>query len=59
MPVKVVSFKVDDELMTMLELVARRTKKSKSEIVRAALRRYLLEESERKPVITARVRIWG
>ncbi len=56
---RVVSFKVDDELLWLLEELARKKRTSKSELIRAALRAYMVGEAERRPVITKRIRIYG
>ncbi|MCE4625842.1 MAG: ribbon-helix-helix protein, CopG family [Desulfurococcales archaeon] len=53
------SFKVDDELLWLLEELARKKRTSKSELIRAALRAYMVGEAERRPVITKRIRIYG
>ena len=53
---RVVSFKVDDELLTVLEEVARRKNITKSEVIRRALRRYIDEiERDKKPFVTRRM----
>jgi len=57
--VRVVSFKVDEDLLEMLEEVARKRNMSKSEIIRAAIRAYLSGARESKPFISRRIRIYG
>jgi metal-responsive CopG/Arc/MetJ family transcriptional regulator len=56
---RVVSFKVDDELLEMLEELAKRKRMSKSEIIRTAIRVYLLGENPKKPFVTRRIRIYS
>lgn len=56
---RVVSFKVDEDLLEMLEEVARKRNMSKSEIIRAAIRAYLSGARESKPFISRRIRIYG
>ncbi|MCE4625047.1 MAG: ribbon-helix-helix protein, CopG family [Desulfurococcales archaeon] len=56
---RVVSFKVDEDLLEMLEELARRKRTSKSELIRAALRAYIMDTAEKRPVITKRIRIYG
>ncbi len=56
-PVRVVSFKVEEELLDILEEYARKKKISKSELIRRALRNYIREHEE-KPYITRRVKVY-
>jgi len=56
---KVISFKVDEDLLEQLEAVARQKNMSKSEIIRAAIRRYLYNENPRRPFVTKRIKIYG
>ena len=55
---RVISFKADEDLYYRLETLSQMTGKTKSEIIRAALRQYFLD---RDPVvvITRRVRMRG
>ena len=56
---RVVSFKVDEDLLLMLEAEAKRKGTSKSAVIRAAIRMYLMRaERQRKPFITKRIRIY-
>ncbi len=55
---RVVSFKVDEDLLEMLEEIAKRKGMSKSELIRTAIRLYLMESNERKPFVTRRIRIY-
>ncbi|MEB3851026.1 MAG: ribbon-helix-helix protein, CopG family [Desulfurococcales archaeon] len=55
---RVVSFKVEEELLRMLEDYARRRGMPKSEVIRRALRRYL-EQSDLNPVATGRIRVYA
>ena len=54
---RVVSFKVEEELLDILEQYAERKRISKSELIRRALRSYIRENEER-PYITRRVRVY-
>jgi len=55
---RVISFKADEILAGLLEREARLQGVSKSEIIRRALRKYLLENGEERRVIaTRKVRI--
>lgn len=56
-PVRVVSFKVEEELLDIIEEYARRKRISKSELIRRALRDYIRERGE-KPYITRRVKVY-
>lgn len=57
---RVVSFKVDEDLLMLLEEEARRKGTSKSEIIRTAIRMYLMRaEREKRPFVTKRIRIYG
>jgi len=57
--VRVVSFKVDDLLASLIEQEARRQGISKSELIRRALARYLFHDNEERRVIaTRKVRIY-
>ena len=55
---RVVSFKADEELIEMLENYARRKGMSKSEIIRRAIRAYLVTVDDR-PFVTRRIKIWS
>lgn len=55
---RVLSFKAEEELALALEEVARRKKLTKSEIIRRALRKYIMEQDE-KPFVTKRMKIYG
>ncbi len=57
--VRVVSFKVDDDLLWMLERIAKQKRLSKSELIRAAIRAYIEGEREKRPIVTKRIKIWG
>ena len=56
---RVVSFKVDEDLLEMIEEDARKRNMSKSELIRAAIRAYLNGARESKPFISRRIRIYG
>jgi len=57
--VRVVSFKVDEDLLELLEEVAKQKNISKSEIIRTAIRVYLMNANDKKPFVTKRIRIYG
>ena len=54
---RVVSFKVEEELLDIIEEYARKKRISKSELIRRALRSYI-SNSHYKPYITRRVRVY-
>ena len=57
---RVVSFKIEDELLDMLEAIGRKWKVAKSEIIRRALRQYILHQDEKlRPFVTRRMKIYG
>ncbi|WP_460126155.1 ribbon-helix-helix protein, CopG family [Stetteria hydrogenophila] len=51
---KVVSFKVEDDLFEMLERIARSRGVTKSELIRRAVRKYILENGEERRIIATR-----
>ncbi len=55
---RVVSFKVEEELLRLLEEYAQRRGVPKSEVIRRALRRYL-ENSDLNPVRTGRLKVYA
>lgn len=54
---RVVSFKVEEDLLELLEEYARKKKISKSELIRRALRNFI-NDSEERPYITKRIRVY-
>ena len=54
---RVVSFKVEEELLDIIEEYARKRRISKSELIRRALRDYIRGHGE-KPYITRRVKVY-
>lgn len=54
---RVVSFKVEEDLLRMLEEYARERGMPKSEVIRRALKRFL-EQSDLKPITTRRLRVY-
>jgi len=56
--VRVVSFKVDEELLDLLENYARQRGVPKSEIIRRAIRAYLVTVDDR-PFVTRRIKIYS
>ncbi len=55
---RVVSFKVEEELLEMLEEYARKKNTTKSELIRRAIRQYIMNTTN-KPFITRRIKIYG
>jgi len=55
---RVVSFKVDEELLDLLEEHARRKGVPKSEIIRRAIQAYLVTIDDR-PFVTKRIKIYS
>ncbi len=55
---KVVSFKLDEDLLEILEDYAKRKNITKSEIIRRALRNYIMNSND-KPFITRRIKIYS
>ena len=56
--VRVVSFKADEELLDLLENYARQRGVPKSEIIRRAIRAYLVTVDDR-PFVTRRIKIYS
>jgi metal-responsive CopG/Arc/MetJ family transcriptional regulator len=54
--VKVVSFKIEEELLELLEEYSKKRNTTKSEIIRRALRNYIMRDS-RSPFETKRIKI--
>jgi metal-responsive CopG/Arc/MetJ family transcriptional regulator len=54
--VKVVSFKIEEELLELLEEYSKKRNITKSEIIRRALRNYIMRDS-RSPFETKRIKI--
>ncbi len=54
---RVVSFKIEEDLLDMLEEYARKRNTTRSEVIRRALRQYIMN-SEDKPFITKRIIIY-
>jgi metal-responsive CopG/Arc/MetJ family transcriptional regulator len=54
--VKVVSFKIEEDLLELLEEYSKKRNTTKSEIIRRALRSYIMRNSE-TPFETRRIRI--
>ena len=56
---RVVSFKVDEDMLDLMERVARREGISKSELIRRALAKYLLEDGkERRVIVTRKIKVY-
>ncbi len=55
---RVVSFKIEEELLELLERYAILKNMSKSEVIRRAIKRYISENFE-SPVITRRIKVYG
>jgi len=54
---RVISFKITEEMLDIIEEYARKKRISKSELIRRALRNYIREHEE-KPYITRRVKVY-
>jgi metal-responsive CopG/Arc/MetJ family transcriptional regulator len=54
--VKVVSFKIEEDLLELLEEYSKKRNTTKSEIIRRALRNYIMRDS-RSPFETKRIKI--
>lgn len=54
---RVVSFKIDEDMLYMIETIAKKKGITKSELIRIALRNYL-QSSDKKPIVTKRIRIY-
>lgn len=54
---RVVSFKIEEDLLAMLEEYARKRNITKSEIIRRALKQYMAKQED-KPFITKRMKIY-
>ena len=54
---RVVSFKLEENLYEILQEQAWKRKLTKSELIRRALRQYI-QQSEEKPYITRRLRVY-
>jgi len=56
---RVVSFKVDEDLLDLMERVARKKGITKSELIRQAVKKYLLDnEEERRVIATRKIKIY-
>ncbi len=55
---RVVSFKLEEELLELLERYAESRNMSKSEVIRRALKQYILTNMN-SPVITRRIRVYS
>jgi metal-responsive CopG/Arc/MetJ family transcriptional regulator len=56
---RVVSFKVEEDLLDLMERVARRKGITKSELIRQAVKKYLLDnEEERRVIATRKIKIY-
>ena len=55
---RVVSFKVEEELLDLLEEYAKKRNITKSEIIRRAIRQYIMEQDD-KPFISKRIKIYS
>ena len=52
-----VSFKIEEDLLDILEELARRRNTTKSEVIRRALKQYITNHDDR-PFITKRIKIY-
>ncbi len=56
---RVVSFKVEEDLLDLMERVARRKGITKSELIRLAVKKYLYDnEEERRVIATRKIKIY-
>lgn len=55
---KVVSFKVEEDLLDVLEEYAKKRNITKSEVIRRALRQYMARDVD-KPYISRRIKIFS
>jgi len=55
--VRVVSFKIDEDLLRMLEDYSKKKQITKSEVIRRALIQYIQDTSD-KPYVTKRIRVY-
>ncbi len=56
---RVVSFKIEEDLLEMLEEFARKRGLSKSEVIRRAILEYINERPDLKPYIGRRMKIYS
>ncbi|GBF08887.1 ribbon-helix-helix protein, CopG family [Aeropyrum pernix] len=56
---RVVSFKIEEDLLELLEEYARRKNLTKSEIIRRALEKYLREKPDMKPYVGKVMKIYA
>ena len=56
---RIVTFKLEDELLERLDLYARSKGKTRSEIIRRALQTYLLTEERREPLRAGKIKIYS
>lgn len=55
----VVSFKIDEELLRELDELARKKRRPRSELIRAAIRQFLSQEKPKRVVfVSRRIRIY-
>jgi hypothetical protein len=59
MAMRVVSFKIDEELLEMLEEYARKRRMTKSEVIRRAIEAYIKDKPQIKPYIGKRIKIYA
>lgn len=56
---RVVSFKIDEDLLEMLEEYARKKGMTKSEVIRRAIEAYIREKPQIRPYIGKRLKIYA
>jgi len=55
---RVVSFKLDEDLLEALEWAAREKGVPKSELIRRAIKHYLQQHMRKRPYMTKRIRVY-
>ncbi len=55
---RVVTFKIEEELLEKIDLYARSRGKTRSEVIRRALELYLIREERKEPIIARRIKVY-
>ncbi len=56
---RVVSFKIEDELLELLEEYAKKRRMTKSEVIRRAIEAYISDKPQIRPYIGRRLKIYA